>query len=233
MFNTDPAKLEAALEQLEIERDRRISERVEKGEAIREELYAVCAGPDDAADMLERVKASRIAELRAAGEKREIIFDPIEVIMTGVPRPGRDPKYIDRLNRERAKQSAEEIRQREKEAAAARVIDFHAASKSHEPEYKPPPMNKMEELPALEWRSVIVQVKGPEPDRDFPGEIAEARYATSNGVLYVEDTEGRRLGTREITAEEDAAAVARGIARKKLGANQFYAPITYPNLSLV
>jgi hypothetical protein len=85
---TDPAKLAAALEQLETERERRISERVEKGEVIREELHAVCAGPDDAADMLERVKASRIAELRAAGERRQIIFDPIEVIMTGVPRAG-------------------------------------------------------------------------------------------------------------------------------------------------
>jgi hypothetical protein len=233
-MDTEAKTVIAAIERLEAEQKRRIDEKVEKGDAIREELYAVCAGPDDAADMLERVKASRIAELRAAGEKRQIIFDPIEVIMTGVPRPGRDEKYIARLVREHAKLDAEEIRRREK-AAAASGIDFHEASKSHEPEYKPPPMSKAppEEPPAEEWRDVWVQIRGPDPDRNDPGEIAEARYAVLNNVLYVEDPHGRRLGVQDITAEEDAGAVARGIARKKLGGNQFYAPIAYPNLKLV
>jgi hypothetical protein len=224
----------AAIERLETEKQRRIDEKVEKGEAIREELYAVCAGVEDTADVLERAKASRIAELRAAGEKREIIFDPIDVICTGVPRPGRDDKYIERLDRECAK--PEELRQREKEAAAARGIDFHEGSRSHEPEYKPPPMSKApEEPPAenLEWRGVWVQIRGPDHERNDPGEIAEARYAVLNGSLYVEDAQGQRLGVQELGAGEDAAAVARGIARKKLGGNQFYRPIAYPNLGLV
>jgi hypothetical protein len=89
-MDTESKTVLAAIERLEVEKQRRIDEKVEKGEVIRKELYAACAGPDDAADTLERAKASRIAELRAAGEKREIIFDPIEIIMTGVPRPGRD-----------------------------------------------------------------------------------------------------------------------------------------------
>jgi hypothetical protein len=166
-MDTESKTVIAAIERLEAEKERRMAEKVERGEAIREELYAVCAGVEDTADVLERAKASRIAELRAAGEKREIIFDPIEVIMTGVPRPGRDEKFFARLVREHAK--PEEVRQREKEAVAARGIDFHEGSKSHEPEYKPPPMNKMEELPALEWRGVIVHVRSPEgnfPRRD-------------------------------------------------------------------
>jgi hypothetical protein len=194
----------------------------------------VCGGGEDAADVLERAKASRIAELRAVGEKREVIFDPISLMCTGVPRPGRDDRYVERY-RERAKQSAEEIRQREKEAAAARGVDFHEGSRSHEPEYKPPPLPAPPpETPAeLEWRGVIVQVRGPDHERSDPGEIAEARYAVLNGVLYVEDAQGRRLGVQELTADEDAAAIARGIARKKLGGNQFYAPIAYPNLKLV
>jgi hypothetical protein len=233
-MNTESKTVMAAIERLEAEKQRRIDEKVEKGEAIREELYVVCAGPEDAADALGCRKASRTAALRAAGEKREIIFDPIDVIYTGVPRPGRDDKYVERY-RERAKQSAEEIRQREKEAAAARGVDFHEGSRSHEPEYKPPPLPAPPpETPAeLEWRGVIVQVRGPDHERNDPGEIAEARYAVLNGVLYVEDAQGRRLGVQELTAEEDAAAIARGIARKKLCGNQFYAPITYPNLSLV
>jgi hypothetical protein len=230
---TDPSKLAAAIEQLEAEKRRRIDEKVERGEAIREPLVAGCGGVEDAADALELVKASRIAELRAAGEKREIIFDPIEVMLTGVPRTSRDSKYVERLDREHAKLNAEEIRQREIEAAAARGIDFHEGSKSHE--YKPPPLPpRAPETPAeLEWRGIIVQVRGPDHERNDPGEIAEARYAVLNSVLYVEDAQGRRLGVHELEIGENAAAVARGIVRKKLGGNQFYRPIAYPNLGLV
>jgi hypothetical protein len=90
---TDPAKLQAALEQLETERQRRIDERVEKGEAIR--VPSIVVG---AAGSVNAEKARRLAELREAGETREIIFgfkhadgsDAIEVIVTGVPRRGRD-----------------------------------------------------------------------------------------------------------------------------------------------
>jgi hypothetical protein len=230
-MDTEAKTVIAAIERLEAEKQRRIEEKVEKGDAIREELHAVCAGPEDAADVLECLKASRIAELRAAGEKREIIFDPIEVIMTGVPRPGRDEKYFARLVREHAKLKPEEIRQREQQAAAASATDFHQGSKSHD-EYKPPPLPAPPpETPAeLEWRGVIVQVRGPIPDRNDPGEIVEARYAVLNSVLYVEDAQGRRLGVQELEIGENAA---RGIVRKKLGGNQFYRPIAYPNLGLV
>jgi hypothetical protein len=231
-MDTESKTVIAAIERLEAELQRRIAEKVEKGDAIREELHAVCAGTEDAADVLECLKASRIAELRAAGEKRPIIFDPIEVIMTGVPRGACDEKYFERLNRERAK--PEEVRQREKEAAAARGIDFHEASKPREPEYKPPPMSKApEEPPAEQWRDVRVQIRGPDHERNDPGEIAEARYAVLNNVLYVEDPHGRRLGVQEINAEEDAAAIARGIARKKLGGEKFFGAIAYPSLGLV
>jgi hypothetical protein len=220
----------ATIECLEAERRRRIDEKVEKGEVIREELVVGCAGPEDAPNVHELARAHKLVD----GVEREVIYDPVTVIFTGVPRLGRDDKYLARLDREYAKLDAEEVRQREKEAAAARVTDFHEASRSPEPEYKPPPMSKApEELPALEWRGVWVQIKGPEPDRNDPGEIAEARYAVLNGVLYVEDAQGRGLGVQELATEEDAGAVARGIVRKKLGRNQFYRPIAYPNLGLV
>jgi hypothetical protein len=227
-MDTESKTVLAAIERLEAEKRRRIDERIEKGLAIREELVLVCAGPEDAATPPESIKA---AEVRKDSEGREIIYDPISIMYTGVPRPGRDDKYFERLNRERAK--PEEVRQREKEAAAARGIDFHEGSKSHE--YKPPPLPpRAPETPAeLEWRGIIVQVRGPDHERNDPGEIAEARYAVLNSVLYVEDAQGRRLGVHELEIGENAAAVARGIVRKKLGGNQFYRPIAYPNLGLV
>jgi hypothetical protein len=218
---TDP-KFEAALEQLEAEKRRRIDEKIAKGEAIRAESPFIVGVPDLDLDY---------TAVRRDADGREIYpAEPFAVIVTGVPRPGRDDKCVAQF--EYAKQDPEAVRQHEKEAAA-RVAAFHEGAKSHEPEYKPPPMSKPEELPELEWRGVWVQVKGPDPDRNFPGEIAEARYAVLNNVLYVEDAQGRRLGVQELTAEEDAGAVARGIARKKLGGEKFFAAIAYPNLGLV
>jgi hypothetical protein len=90
---TDPEKLAAALEQLETERRRRLDERFEKGVAVRVPPVVVGVPGCEGAE-----RARRQAELRAAGETREVIFgfepddgsDVIDVIITGVPRPGRD-----------------------------------------------------------------------------------------------------------------------------------------------
>jgi hypothetical protein len=86
--HADPAKLEAALEQLEQERRRRQNEKVERGEAVRVPPIVVSEPGDVAGE-----KARRLAELRAAGEAREVIFghesddgSEISVIITGVPR---------------------------------------------------------------------------------------------------------------------------------------------------
>jgi hypothetical protein len=233
-MDTEAKTVIAAIERLEAEQRRRIAEKVEKGDAIREELHAVCAGPEDAADVLERLKASRIAELRAAGEKREIIFDPIEVILTGVPRPGRDEKYFERLNQERAK--PEEVRQREKEAAAASGIDFHGGSKSHEPEYKPPPMSKaLEEPPAeaLKWRGIIVQVRASNPELGDPGQIIEGRFAVWQGMVRVEDMEGRFVGTQALSSADDPLSIARRLLRERHGKSAFWGAVSYPSLKLV
>jgi hypothetical protein len=89
----DPKKLEAALEQLEAEKQRRIDEKVEKGEAVRVPSPVVVVGVEQPTDaLIERAKADKLAELRAAGEKREIYFDADKptVIVTGVTRAGRD-----------------------------------------------------------------------------------------------------------------------------------------------
>ena len=89
----DPKKLEAALEQLEAEKQRRIDEKVEKGEAVRVPSPVVVVGVEQLTDaLIERAKEDKLAELRAAGEKREVYFgaDKPAVIVTGVPRAGRD-----------------------------------------------------------------------------------------------------------------------------------------------
>jgi hypothetical protein len=81
---TDPEKqkLQAALEQLETERRRRIDEKVEKGEAVRAPFGSIVVGVSGAVD-------AAIAAHKARGT-REVYFDEGAILITGVPRAGRD-----------------------------------------------------------------------------------------------------------------------------------------------
>jgi len=93
LTDSEKQKFAAALEQLEEEKRRRIDEKIAKGDAVRVPPVVVggtgCVGAE---------KARTQAELRAVGETREVIFgfkpddgsEVIDVIVTGVPRAGRD-----------------------------------------------------------------------------------------------------------------------------------------------
>jgi hypothetical protein len=204
--------------ELEAETKRRLDERVERGEVLREPLVAVCAGPEDADDAVEGAKALRLAQLKAAGETREIHFDEPLVMMTGVPRPGRDDKYV-RLDGEG----------RDRECKASFATRHHAYSAC---EPVPPPLPEPPPEPSVEaeWRPVWAQI-APPSDGNPGGAIVEGRYATSDDTVHVEDSEGRRLGSQVFSPGDNPAAVARKILREK--GKQFYAPLAYPSPGLV
>ena len=66
-------------------------------------------------------------------------------------------------------------------------------------------------------------------ERNPGGTIAEGWYRVSGGVVYVEDLQGRPLGSHPLRPGEDAEAIARRILNQKSsGASQFYGPINYP-----
>lgn len=102
MSTDDPQKLDSAIEQIEAEIERRLEERIEQGKLIRAMLEPVVVGrPESAAPALAKAKGDRLAEIRATGDQREVLFefplsalpgeepDQIEVIITGVPRADR------------------------------------------------------------------------------------------------------------------------------------------------
>jgi hypothetical protein len=78
-----PEAMRALIAELEAEATRRREERIAKGEVAHGPL--VVAGHERSA---ARMQDQIICDMRAKGEKREIVFD--DVIITGVPRPGRD-----------------------------------------------------------------------------------------------------------------------------------------------
>jgi hypothetical protein len=78
-----PEAMRALIQELEIEAERRRQERIARGE--------VAHGPPIVVGherSVARMQDQITAAMRAAGEKREIIFD--DVIITGVPRRWRD-----------------------------------------------------------------------------------------------------------------------------------------------
>ena len=80
-------KLDATLARLEAEREQRLAERIEAGEVVRVPLYIVAGSEAEARAKVEGAKADKLAELRAAGETREVVFD-VTTVATGVCRPG-------------------------------------------------------------------------------------------------------------------------------------------------
>ena len=103
MSRTDLEKIKAGREQLEIELQQRRAARVQAGEAVAVDAVAV-VGVREAADAaVKALKAKKLAEMKEAGDARELLFvgqrtkedEPVYdteplVIITGVPRAGRD-----------------------------------------------------------------------------------------------------------------------------------------------
>ena len=219
------------------EKRRRDDAKIERGEAVRVSFVAVCAGPDDADVQLESQRAARVAELRAAGEARPIIFDsgpddqgrePIGIIFTGVPRPGRDPKYSARLEKELAAQTVEQ-RQQEEAEAAAQVESFHERSASHEPEppCAPLPKSVIAEPPSdLQWTGVTAPISGPSAANPA-GTAVEGKFGVADFVLFVADAEGRLMTARVLQPGDDPKVIARAVLRERLKPNPFYGDLPY------
>ena len=86
MADTDPDKLEAALEQLEVEKARRLQERVDSGEVVTQTVTVVCTRDEDVEDACERA----LANLPTSTPDERPIHHDLIVVVTGVPR---DPAF--------------------------------------------------------------------------------------------------------------------------------------------
>jgi hypothetical protein len=78
-------KIAAAIERLTAEKQKRIDQKIERGEAIHVPLIVAVTGAEEANAGVEAAMAQRLAELREAGERREVVRDQT-LILTGAPR---------------------------------------------------------------------------------------------------------------------------------------------------
>jgi hypothetical protein len=186
---------------------------IERGEAVHVPLYVVVGDPGEVAAEIESVKARKRAELRKAGETREIVFDEPMVIITGVPGgPDRDWGKSG-LATSPSKPAEDRYEVFGGQKRVTRPVPGHSA---------PPAPSVPDEGP----HRIIVQVRPPDPERGDHGEIAEAVYAIRRGVLHVDDGD-RELGSQRLQPGDDPRVVARAILRTKKAATPFWNPIPY------
>src|SRR5262249_18457855 len=141
-------------------------------------------------------RAARLAELRAAGEKREIVFEK-HVIITGVPRSPRNYE------------------------TQSRVADDKPDYTSHLKTYgrKPPrprPKPPAEAVKPPEPGPIQTQVRAPSDDGKDPGEVISGWYDIQNGMVVVwERSGGAPIGRAPYNPGDDVKALARRPLREK------------------
>jgi hypothetical protein len=218
-----------AIERLEAEKRRRIDERVARGELVRVSLgdpdgipVIVVGADEDPDEKLELAKARKIAELRAAGDRRAVIFDTPEdavtMILTGVPRGPDSYNPADLITEEDKAPCPEDFSARRRVREALSAVDKPMPT-------TPAPASAEEPAEPLVHRPIYAQVAP--PTESDPGQIIEGSFTiSSGGIVRVEDDQGILLGSEVLQPGADPAAVARRILRDKRSPG-FWGPISY------
>ena len=196
----------AAIERLEAEHKRRI--KVAKGEALRVPLWAVCQ-PEQVAAEIERVKVSRLAELRQAGETREVVWDEPLVIMTGVPR---SPDFG---------KDWEPLRQR-----SPTTVTLRTTSLEHRPS-SGPPRSRQSRL----WPTAYECTSRRRPKTIRARSSREATRLPRT-VSFASLTRIKICSAPSASSLVMTPRAARQLLRKKQG-NGFDRRVEYPNLGIV
>jgi hypothetical protein len=185
MDDIDPAKLDAALERLQAEQSRRLQAKTEAGELVTVPLCVTVSSASKAPVAVEQAQTRKLAELRAAGEEREVRFDTW-VVFTGVPAPGED---IGEEWKPEPRPSLPHVDEDKEEA-------------------------REEPRPPIVESYVWVQTRPCRDDNDA-GEIAEGWFSVDDGQLVLTDREGRFVTTRAMIKGEDPKALAKALLCEK------------------
>ena len=206
------------LARLEAEREQRLAEKIAAGEIVSVPLCIVAGSETEARARVEGAKADKLAELRAGGDQREVVFT-VELVVTGVVRPGEtaDPASVP---------SAPAFSSREDVAIRPLL-----PSPPHAPDEV---VEEAREEPPLIETYICVQIRQCQDDDD-PGEIAEGWFSIdATGQVTVTDVNGRHVGSRAMIAGEDARVVAKQLLRGKKAPeeDEFNRPLSYPSTGL-
>ena len=213
-------KLEAALAELQAEKERRVAAKVAAGTAVAVQIpisVISVATPEDIeenSEAIERAKAAELAKAKLEHGDCEIIPEFI-LVLTGVPRhpdfgkwsaapDGENEATIQGLNGDAddgASTDADEAQQ---------VFDNEESLDNPTPVY------------------VRTTIRNGDHDGDL-GEIVEGHYIVEGGTLVLTDLDGVQITSRVLLGE-DPATLARRLLREAREPSDFNGPIAYPKL---
>jgi hypothetical protein len=203
MDDTDPAKLEAALEKLEIEKDRRTQAKIDSGEVVLVQTVVVVHPDED-----EEAARARAVARHPAPDDGRAVHRKFFYIFTGVPR---DPDHWKEGN------------------SSPQAAETSASEEPSRPSEEPAPSGPP--IPCSQPEYVFVTTRQATDNGD-PGQIAEALWSVDDGCVVLTDLEGRHLTSRALLKGQDPAAVARALLREAEEPKSFNHPIRYPRLRL-
>jgi hypothetical protein len=226
MENIDPDKREAALlARLEAEREQRLAEKIAAGEIVSVSIYVVAGSKTAARAQVEQAKATKLAELRAANDMRDVVF-AVNVVITGVCQYGEaaDPA---------SEPSAPSFASREDGAAAALPLPTPTAvGTARAPDARTRKKRQKNHSPPVIETPICVQTRACH-DADDPGEVREGWYSVEGKSVTVTDTRGEHVGSRTMLKGEDARVVAKQLLREKTPESEsFNRRLFYPNAGL-
>ena len=208
MTDIDPDKLEAALDQLEAERERRLQAKIDSGEVVSVQTVVVVDPEEDIEDAQARALAKHpVSDSDGRTVHREFFF-----IFTGVPR---DPDSANWKEENSSPQAAET-------SASSEGIISHPSEE---------PAGSGASYTRSEPTYVRVTIRNGDDDGD-PGAIAEAYYTIEDGVVVLRDRDDKHLTSRALLNGEDPAVLAKSLLREVGEVESFHHPISYPNLGI-
>jgi len=205
-MSDDLSKLKAARTQLKTERETIIAAAVESGAAALASVVVSSHVPErDRAAAFEEAKARKLAELRQAGEKREVFFSRT-IITTGVPRG---------------------------EPISTAKVEADPFLKPRYSKPDAAPARPVAAVPDMTEAKKITATIAPRDERDC-GIMFFGSYKVEGGHVHVADQDGRSLGSLPVGPDYDVEVVARRVLREKTAANSdFFGRINYRKTSLV
>jgi hypothetical protein len=202
-MDIDHDKAQAALEQLETEKARRLQAKIDSGEVVSQTITVVCTRDEDVEEATARALARHPVPDDGRPVHRELFY-----IFTGVPR---DPDFA-RWETPQIQTSDERNASRPSDEPA-RGGEVLSPSPPSEPTY------------------IFVTTRQATNDGD-PGAIVEALWSVDDGAVVLTNLEGRHITGRALLKDEDPAAVARSLLREAEEPKDFHRPINYPKLGL-
>jgi hypothetical protein len=204
MTDIDPDKLEAALDQLEAERERRLQAKIDSGEVVSVQTVVVVDPEEDIEDAKARALARHPVSDDGRAIHREFFY-----VFTGVPR---DPDFGQWEQSSQIQSSSKGTADPPDEVEPAGSGGVSSPSPPSQPTY------------------IFVTTR--QATNDDPGAIAEALWSVDDGCVVLTDLEGRHIKSGTLLKGVDPAQLARVLLREAEEPKDFARPIRYPKLGL-